>query len=256
MRSLRLNGPPSALQTPRPSTTKSFGITFFAGPHLLTPIESYSYKKQGGGGVGRLGGGRRLATAFLPATRLRSNPGPTRQPEHREKIQPSRWRTMSHMAAVLRGYEPRDFSALFKLDQSCFAAGISYSKTTLRYFLDLPNADCIVAEDGKRIAGFVLSEENPPLAHIITLDVAESHRRQGLGSAMLCELEKNFARRRIRTVLLETAVDNEGAVAFWKSHGYRVEATLQRYYLGRLAAYEMRKKLASTENERAVDGSV
>jgi len=147
------------------------------------------------------------------------------------------------MAVVLRGYEARDFSALFKLDQSCFAAGISYSRTTLRYFLELPSADCIVAEDAKRVAGFVLSEENPPLAHIITLDVAESHRRQHVGSAMLAELEKNFVRRGVRTVLLETAIDNEAAVAFWKSHGYRVEATLKRYYLGRLDAYEMRKKL-------------
>jgi len=154
------------------------------------------------------------------------------------------------MPLALRGYEPRDFPTLFKLDQSCFAAGISYSRTTLRYFLDLPSADCIVAEDGKRIAGFVLSEENPPLAHIITLDVAESHRRQHLGSAMLRELENNFARRGIRTVLLETAIDNDAAVAFWKSHGYRVEATLKRYYLGRLDAYEMRKKLAVGENAR------
>lgn len=163
---------------------------------------------------------------------------------------------MSHMAVVLRGYEPRDFSALFKLDQSCFAAGISYSRTTLRYFLELPCADCIVAEEGKRIAGFVLSEEHPPLAHIITLDVAEAHRRHGLGSAILCELEKNFARRGIRTILLETAIDNAAAVAFWKRHGYRVEATLQRYYLGRLDAYEMRKKLASSGYERSQDGSV
>lgn len=151
---------------------------------------------------------------------------------------------MCPMAVALRAYEDRDFSALFKLDQSCFAAGISYSRTTLRYFLDLPSADCIVAEDGKRIAGFVLSEEHPPLAHIITLDVAEPYRRQGLGSAMLRELEKNFDRREVRTVLLETAMENDAAVAFWKSHGYRVEATLQRYYLGRLDAYEMRKKLA------------
>jgi ribosomal-protein-alanine N-acetyltransferase len=163
---------------------------------------------------------------------------------------------MSRMAVLLRAYEPRDFSALFKLDQSCFAPGISYSRTTLRYFLELPSADCIVAEDGQHIAGFALSEENPPLAHVITLDVAASHRRHGLGTAMLAELEKNFARRGIRTVLLETAIDNVTAVAFWKRHGYRVEATLQRYYLGRLDAYEMRKKLTSTETERSPDGGV
>ena len=155
------------------------------------------------------------------------------------------------MCVALRGYEDRDLSALFKLDQRCFAPGISYSRTSLRYFLDLPSADCIVAEDGKGIVGFVLSEEHPPLAHIITLDVAETHRRQHVGSRLLAAVEKNFAYRGVRAILLETAIDNEAAVAFWKSHGYRVEAVLKRYYLGRLDAYEMRKKLLDSNSPPA-----
>jgi len=147
------------------------------------------------------------------------------------------------MALTLRSYEPHDFVALHKLDQVCFPAGISYSKTTLRYFLTLASADCVVAIDGNHIAGFVLSEENPPLAHIITLDVAEKLRRNGVGTALLHQLESNLSARGVRSVLLETAIDNEAAVAFWQRHGYRIEATLKRYYLGRLDAYEMRKRL-------------
>jgi ribosomal protein S18 acetylase RimI-like enzyme len=150
------------------------------------------------------------------------------------------------MVVTLRSYEPHDFAALHRLDQSCFPAGISYSKTTFHYFLTIASADCIVAADGKRIAGFILTEENPPLAHIITLDVAEAHRRHGVGSAVLAESEKNLALRGVRSILLETAIDNKGAVAFWKRHGYRIEAVLKRYYLGRLDAYEMRKILSGT----------
>jgi|SRR5580658_461058 ribosomal-protein-alanine N-acetyltransferase len=147
------------------------------------------------------------------------------------------------MAVTLRSYEPRDFAALHRLDQSCFPAGISYSKTALHYFLTIASADCVVAVDGSRVAGFILTEENPPLAHIITLDVAETHRRKGVGSAMLAESERNLALRGVRSILLETAIDNDGAVAFWKKHGYRIEAVLKRYYLRRLDAYEMRKIL-------------
>jgi ribosomal-protein-alanine N-acetyltransferase len=150
------------------------------------------------------------------------------------------------MAVTLRSYEPHDFAALHRLDQSCFPAGISYSKTTLHYFLTIASADCVVAVDGARIAGFVLTEENPPLAHIITLDIAESHRRQGVGTALLAESERNLSLRGVRSVLLETAIDNEAAVAFWKRHGYRIEAVLKRYYLRRLDAYEMRKKFSVT----------
>lgn len=147
------------------------------------------------------------------------------------------------MTVVLRGYEPRDFSALFRLDQACFPPGISYSKTTLKYFLTLTSADCIVATNDSSTVGFILTEENPPLAHVITLDIAESHRRRGVGSALLTESEKNLGRRGVRQILLETAVNNEAAIGFWQRHGYGVAATLKRYYLGRLDAYEIRKIL-------------
>src|SRR6202171_4911564 len=153
------------------------------------------------------------------------------------------------MAPVLRSYDPQDFSALYRLDQSCFPAGISYSKATLRYFLSLRSADCLVAMEDAHIAGFILTEENPPLAHIITLDVAEKYRRQGVASALLAESERNLALRGVRHLLLETATDNAPAVAFWQRHGYRIEATLKRYYLGRLDAYEMRKLLQPQASE-------
>jgi ribosomal protein S18 acetylase RimI-like enzyme len=149
------------------------------------------------------------------------------------------------MPPVLRSYDPRDFSALYRLDQSCFPAGISYSKTTLRYFLSLRSAECLVLMRDAQIAGFILTEENPPLAHIITLDVGEKFRRQGMGSTLLQESERNLALRGVRHVLLETAATNAAGVAFWQHHGYVVKATLKRYYLGRLDAYEMRKILPS-----------
>jgi ribosomal protein S18 acetylase RimI-like enzyme len=44
-------------------------------------------------------------------------------------------------------------------------------------------------------------------------------------------------------VLLETAVDNEVAIAFWQRHGFSPEAVLKRYYIGRVDAYEMRKRM-------------
>ena len=154
------------------------------------------------------------------------------------------------MPPSLRSYDPRDFAALYKLDQSCFPPGISYSKTTLRYFLTLASADCVIAEQGGKIVGFILSEENPPLAHIITLDVDGKHRRHGIGASLLEMLESNLAARGVRSILLETAVDNDAAVAFWKSRGYRIEATLKRYYLTRIDAYEMRKILPGTSKAK------
>ena len=160
------------------------------------------------------------------------------------------------MSLIQRAYEPRDFAALHRLDQSCFPQGIAYSRTTLHYFLMLPSANCVVAVDGKEMVGFILSEENPPLAHVITLDVVATHRRHGIGSALLAESERNLAFRGVRHVLLETSVENEAAVAFWQRHGYRIEAVLKRYYLGRLDAYEMRKILPAAARSKSAQKDI
>jgi len=117
----------------------------------------------------------------------------------------------------------------------------------LRYFLGQPGAECLVAIDDGKIVGFILSEENPPLAHIVTLDVAKSHRRHGVGTQLLRENEANLSFREVRTVLLETATSNEAGIAFWERHGYRKEAVLKNYYPSHLDAFEMRKKLPAAK---------
>jgi ribosomal-protein-alanine N-acetyltransferase len=155
------------------------------------------------------------------------------------------------VSVAIRQYEPHDFGAIFKLDQSCFPPGISYSKTMLRYYLAQPGAECLIAEEDAKIAGFLISEENPPLGHIITLDIAPSHRRRGVGSLLLAENEAHMVFRGVRTVLLETATTNEAGIAFWERHGYRREAVLKNYYPGRLDAFEMRKLIGASPRSKA-----
>ena len=157
---------------------------------------------------------------------------------------------------LLRPYQPDDFDALYKLDQSCFPRGIAYSKTTLRYFLALASAECLLAVAEGDIAGFILSEADGALAHIITLDVAEAHRRSGVGSRLLNAAEKNLTAQGVRTVFLETAVNNHAAVNFWSRHGYIQEGILKRYYLNRIDGYEMRKTLTAGEDNNLVDNNL
>ena len=148
---------------------------------------------------------------------------------------------------LLRAYQPDDFDALYKLDQSCFPRGIAYSKTTLRYYLALSSAQCLLSVEAADIAGFILSERDGALAHIITLDVAEAHRRGGVGSLLLKAAEDKLAAQGVRMVFLETAVNNHAAVNFWSRHGYVKEGILKRYYLNRIDGYEMRKILTPQE---------
>jgi [ribosomal protein S18]-alanine N-acetyltransferase len=141
-----------------------------------------------------------------------------------------------------------DFDALHALDLACYPPGISYSRRTLKWFLALPGADCLVARsdnDPREILGFIIAETDEADGHIITIDVAESCRRSGVGTALLREMEQRLAARGVRRVSLETATTNEPAVAFWQRHGYRSHGVLPGYYLGRLDAYAMSKKLVA-----------
>jgi [ribosomal protein S18]-alanine N-acetyltransferase len=150
---------------------------------------------------------------------------------------------------LLRAYQPQDFDALYKLDQSCFPRGIAYSKTTLRYFLALSSAECLLAVEEADIAGFILCERDGPLAHVITLDVAEAHRRSGVGAMLLDAAEKTLSAQSVRSISLEAAVNNHAAVNFWTRHGYLKEGILKRYYLNRIDGYEMRKTLPSAQKQ-------
>jgi len=158
------------------------------------------------------------------------------------------------MPVTLRSYEPADFETLHTIDRACFAAGIAYSRRVLREFLTQPGADCLVAlssdgVDGDRaggaIAGFLISESEAAEGHIVTLDIVESERRRGIGTALLQGMEKRLAARGVALVVLETATSNEAGVAFWQRHGYRSFRVIRGYYSGRQDAYQMRKILST-----------
>ena len=51
--------------------------------------------------------------------------------------------------------------------------------------------------------------------YLITMDVLPRYRRKGVAAALLAEAERRLAERDVREVWLETATDNEAAIAFW-----------------------------------------
>lgn len=144
---------------------------------------------------------------------------------------------------TLRPCAPDDLETLYRMDQLCYPPGIAYSRRTLKRFLALPGAHCLVAEVAGTAAGFILSEAAGASAHIITIDVLAEHRRAGVGTALLLAAERHLKERGVREVQLETAHDNAPAIAFWQKHGYRKRGVLRNYYLDRIDALAMSKTL-------------
>jgi [ribosomal protein S18]-alanine N-acetyltransferase len=146
---------------------------------------------------------------------------------------------------ALRSYTPEDFDTLYEIDQACYEPAIAYSKRELRNYLRFPGGDCVIAEAaGGTIAGFCMSAHQGARGYIITIDVLAEFRRHGVGSLLLAEVERRLAAHGVNEVGLETATDNESAIAFWQKHGYRTRGVWKGYYPGGRDAFAMTKALA------------
>lgn len=164
------------------------------------------------------------------------------------------------MRFSIREYRAADFDAIYAIDQACYPADIAYSRAELRWYLSLAAAECLVAEirgsgaggrskgsakaSHEKIVGFVITARQDAHAHIVTIDVLELHRRAGRGASLLRRAEARLRKRGAREVWLETATNNEAAIAFWNKHGYRTRGRIRNYYPGGLDAFSMSKPLA------------
>jgi ribosomal protein S18 acetylase RimI-like enzyme len=150
----------------------------------------------------------------------------------------------------LRDYLQEDFDRLYEIDQACYEPAVAYSRRELRDYLHFPGAACVVAELDGNIVGFCLTARDGARSHIITIDVLEASRRIGIGAQLLANVENELARNGVCEVGLETATDNETAIAFWKKHGYRTLGVWKGYYPGGGDAYAMSKALAPSKQAK------
>jgi [ribosomal protein S18]-alanine N-acetyltransferase len=148
----------------------------------------------------------------------------------------------------IREARAEDFAELYALDQACFAPGISWSKAELGYFLRYPRNFALVAEAAPgQIAGFTIAgtvrRQGAVVGRLITLDVRLKMRRQRVGGTLLEAVEERLRAAGATALLLEVAVDNESAQAFYERHGFARTGRIRGYYLGRIDALTMERAL-------------
>jgi ribosomal protein S18 acetylase RimI-like enzyme len=154
----------------------------------------------------------------------------------------------------IRQFQKTDFETLWQIDQACFDEQMAYSRPELAFYMRRPGAFTLVAEGegdvtAGPILGFIVAEARGRKGHIITIDVIREARRLGLGSALLGAAENQLREAGAEAVMLETAVNNEPAIRFYKEQGYFVERTVPGYYSGHLDALQMAKDLARSERK-------
>jgi ribosomal protein S18 acetylase RimI-like enzyme len=95
-----------------------------------------------------------------------------------------------------------------------------HSIASLRARLTRPNSEFLVADDGKRIGGIAFAAATTDAKTILLnqLYVLPACRRQGIGHALLEEVEASFPEARTLRVEVEEA--NAAAIAFYRLQGF------------------------------------
>jgi ribosomal-protein-alanine N-acetyltransferase len=130
----------------------------------------------------------------------------------------------------------------------CFPEEIAYAPEEIAAALAHPHTFAVVAEcpaaTGHPVIGFVLaSKDRAVLGHIITIDIQADFRRQGIGERLMEMGEQCLVGMGASRVVLEVAIDNQPAIAFYQARGYVTRRTLPRYYRDGSDAYLMEKAL-------------
>jgi ribosomal-protein-alanine N-acetyltransferase len=80
-------------------------------------------------------------------------------------------------------------------------------------------------------------------ADVLTVGVLPEHRKSGIGTAFMEQLENWASDKESNAMMLEVGVDNAGAIALYESLGYIKISERKNYYGAGLDALVMRKDL-------------
>ena len=95
-----------------------------------------------------------------------------------------------------------------------------HSIVSLKARLVRPNAEFIVADDGRNLGGmaYAAATSDPKIVILHQLYVRPVFQRNGLGKLLLDEIEDSFPDA--RTIRLEVEAQNLAAVAFYRKNGF------------------------------------
>ena len=145
-----------------------------------------------------------------------------------------------------------------KLIQDLCAANLSepYSVFTFRYFVNkwpyLTYLAMDKHDENKRCVGLIvasLNEKNNN-GYIAMLVVDKSQRRKGLGTKLVNLSVNKMIKLSVDYVLLETEVDNFGALKLYQKLGFIKDHKYRNYYLNGNDAYRLKLYLSKPKPVR------
>ena len=143
--------------------------------------------------------------------------------------------------------QPSDAQQIAELSRVAIEYGLVWKWTpsrVLKYVRDR-STNVAVAREGNMLVGFAIMKYKEQEAHLLLFAVRASHRRMGVGSALLSWLEVTVQTAGIGVIQLEARTQNTAAREFYRGHGYQEIAIIKRLYGGIEDGVRMAKDLWS-----------
>nr|WP_184829834.1 ribosomal protein S18-alanine N-acetyltransferase [Jiangella mangrovi] len=142
----------------------------------------------------------------------------------------------------------QDLDVVVPLEQELFAGDPAWSAE--QFWSELAGVPesrwYVVAESAGAVVGYA-GLQAPAYtgdpADVLTIAVAPSSQRGGVGTLLMTALEAEARRRGAGELLLEVRADNDPALAFYTRHGFERIAVRRRYYGGGRDGLVLRKWL-------------
>lgn len=137
---------------------------------------------------------------------------------------------MTHIRLATRA----DAAEIAAMSRDQIERGLPWSWTAERVASAIRNRDTNVAVVGEpgALAGFGIMAYRDEVAHLLLFSVRPSHRRRGVGSALLRWLEAVAVTAGIGRIVVECRRDNAPARNFYAESGYHELAITKGYYRG------------------------
>ena len=156
----------------------------------------------------------------------------------------------STLSLAFRKAASRDIDALAKVYADSFADKNEATDLQgyLRWSVEDRDWRVIIAEtEDKKIAGFVMTEFNSSTmrnaVNVAQLAVSPDFQGQGVGRALLEQVEQTALKNEFDTVTLQVRKGNEKARGLYDSMGFGVMGEEKKYYRDGESALEMKKYL-------------
>ena len=120
-----------------------------------------------------------------------------------------------------------DLPQVVAIERRAFPAPWSLAMFVLE--LSKPSGICLAAQDGDRLAGYLVCSRYETVWHVMNVSVDPDLRRRGIATQLLGVLFAQAGGRHERFTL-EVRTSNTAAIALYEHNGFKAAGIRRRYY--------------------------